>query len=227
MAERAAERATERATEVEGGGAGGATLTIHGAAVRLGAYRWTEERLFELTGTWAAAPGLVDVARVHLFEASTQHAWHAQLWADRLPVLAGVDPEGLTRPVGARAASLLTALEPAEVPEPSPGAEAPRGVRFVAGLTVEVLPRLLGSYAEFGRRLVPVTDGPSIRALTLVVRDVEEELAAAGTLLGGLAGSSAAEEWARALGEGLFLEAGGDGAHADDLFPWPEGDSTW
>lgn len=212
-----------------------ATLTIHAAAVRLGAYRWVEHRLFELTGTWAAAPGLVDVARVHLFESSAQHAWHAQLWADRLPVLAGVDPDGLTRPVGARAAALLDALEPAEVPEPDPGAEAARGVRFVAGLTAEVLPRLLGSYREFGRRLVPVTDGPSIRALTLVVRDIEEELAAAGTLLGGLAGSSAAEEWARALAERSLLDPGRDGdpadehadEHADDLFPWPEGDSTW
>lgn len=220
MTERAAEQAAEQAA------GGGATLTIHDAAVRLGAYRWAEQRLFELTGAWSAAPGLVDVARVHLFQASTQHAWHAQLWADRLPVLAGVDPEGLTRPVGARAAALLDALEPAEVPEPSPGAVVGRGVLFVAALTVEVLPRLLGSYRGFGRRLVPVTDGPSIRALTLVVRDVEEELAAAGALLGEIPGSSAAEEWARALGERL-LDAGGDGDHADDLFPWPEGGSTW
>lgn len=204
----------------DGGEGRGAALTIRAAAVRLGAYRWVEQRLFELTGAWAGAPGLGDAARVHLFEASAQHAWHAQLWADRLPVLAGVDPERLTRPVGGWAPALLAALEPGKVPEPNPGAEEARGLRFVAGLAVEVLPRLVGSYRRFERRLVPVTDGPSIRALTLVLRDVEEEQAAAVQLLGGLEGSAAAEAWAHALGDRMVH-------HHGDLFPWPEADSAW
>ena len=35
---------------------------------------------------------------LHLDEVSGQHAWHAELWAARLPVLDGIDREALTRP---------------------------------------------------------------------------------------------------------------------------------
>ena len=39
--------------------------------------------------------------QVHLDGQSMRHAWHAELWADRLPVLAGIDPDGVTVPSAA------------------------------------------------------------------------------------------------------------------------------
>lgn len=158
-----------------GGPAGGA-LRLHDAGARHGAFGWTEQRLFALTGAWAAVPGPADDARLSLFEWSAQHAWHAQLWVDRLPVLAGVDREGLVRPPSD---ALETALEVLAPPASADGAVG--GVRaggFLAALSKVVLPGLLDAYRAHGRRLVPVADRPAARALTLVVRDETDELTA-------------------------------------------------
>lgn len=154
-------------------------LSLHDAAVRHGAFSWTEQRLFTLTGAWAAAPGPGDDARCALFEWSAQHAWHAQLWADRLPVLAGVDREPLVRPPSDAVATALEML----IPRPgdprgghgAPGAEA-AGV--LAVLAKIVLPGLLAAYRGHAEHLVPVADRPAARALALVLRDEVEQLRA-------------------------------------------------
>lgn len=200
-------------------------LGLFEAARRHGAYTWVEQRLFALSGAWAAAPGLPDVARVHLFEASAQHAWHAELWAARLPVLAGVDPDELTRPAGPGAAALFDALGPGAGAASAGRDVAGAATRFLAGLTGVVLPRLLASYHDFSLHLVPVSDGPTIRALALVVADTESELATLGGhgARGGDAGAAGGvrpatprlEEWRRELGQ--LVGPGGDG-----LFRWRE-----
>lgn len=201
---------------------GAGALTLREVAVRFGAYRWVERRLFELTGAWAAAPGLPDAARVLCFEASAQHAWHAELWEARLPVLAGVDREELTRPVGPFAAPLLASIAPGAFE----GGDENAGRRFVAAFARMVLPLLLVSYRGFGRRLEPVADAPAIRALTLVVRDEAEELEAsqvvADELLAEPEAAQQAAEWTRALGTPLLRK--GDG---DILFPWSDGEFAW
>ncbi len=197
-------------------------LRLQEAAARQGAYRWVELRLFELTGSWAAAPGLPDGVRNLLFEASTTHAWHADLWWDRLPVLAGVDREGLTRPLGGAVEPLLASLAPGAFPAD----DETSGRRFCVGLARVVLPLLLFSYRRFGDRLVPVADRPTIRALGLVVSGTEEELEAAGaaadTLCDGPEVAQQAAEWTRALGDPVWL--GGEG---EDLLPWSEADLAW
>jgi hypothetical protein len=197
-------------------------LTLQESARRHGAYRWVEQRLFELTGSWAAAPGLSDGGRVLLFEASASHAWHAELWEARLPVLAGVDPDGLTRPIGGAVEPLLASLEPGAFG----GDDETAGRRFLVGLARVVLPLLLVSYRRFGQRLVPVADRPAIRALTLVVRDVEEELraaeAAADALLDGPERLQQAAEWTRTLGDPVWR-----GGEDDDLLPWSEAGFAW
>jgi hypothetical protein len=44
----------------------------------------------------------IAAVQVHLDAQSMRHAWHAELFAERLPVLAGADPDGLTRALGGR-----------------------------------------------------------------------------------------------------------------------------
>ncbi|HTX64111.1 MAG TPA: hypothetical protein VMD28_10750 [Acidimicrobiales bacterium] len=194
-------------------------LTLQNAAVLLGAYCWVERRLFELTGSWASAPGLGDGARLFLFEASGQHAWHAELWEARLPVLAGVDREGLARPLGPAVETLLEGLAPGSVG----GDRETAGRRFLVGLARVVLPLLIVSYRRFGRLLVPVADGPAIRTLRLVAQDVEGELrvaeAVVDALLDGPEVAQEAAEWTRALSEPV-LRGGPD----DDLLAWSEGE---
>ena len=197
-------------------------LRLQEAAARHGAYCWVERRLFELTGSWAAAPGLPDGARLFLFEASAAHAWHAELWEARLPVLAGVDREELTRPLGGAVEPLLAALETGVFG----GDDETAGRRFLVGLARVVLPLLLVSYRRLGQRLVPVADGPAIRALTLVVRDAEEELRAVEALVDGLLAApeavQQAAEWTRALGDPVWRGDGDDG-----LLPWSEAGHAW
>jgi len=205
---------------------GRAALRLHEAAARYGAYCWVERRLFELTGAWAAAPGLPDEAQVFCFEVSNQHAWHADLWEARLPVLAGVDRECLTRPLGPTVEPLLARL----APERADGTDEGAGRRFLVGLARVVLPLLLVSYRGLGRRLAPVADAPAIRALTLVLRDEEEELAAAQSIVDACLdtpeATQQAAEWIRELDEPA-LQSALQSEENDGLLPWSEGGAAW
>lgn len=209
-----------------GGEDGRAALGLHEAATRYGAYRWVERRLFEITGAWAAAASLPDEAQVFCFEVSTQHAWHAELWGARMPVLAGVDRERLTRPLGPTVEPLLARLAPGTLDGTDEGA----GRRFLVGLARVVLPLLLVSYRGLGRRLAPVADAAAIRALTLVLRDEEEELAAAQAIVDAFLGTpeaaQEAAEWTRELGDPA-LQLALQSEESDGLLPWSEGPSAW
>lgn len=202
-------------------------LTLEEAAERHGAYRWIEQRLFALTGEWSARPGVPPAARLHLFEASAQHAWHAELWAERLPVLAQMDPDALTRPLGTAAGPLLAALEPSAPSAPDakgdalePGVLARlEAARFLAGLHRVVLPALLASYGRHRERLSPVADGPSLRALAFVVSDEEAEVRVGEEIVRELA-QARADGLADAADEAVRrLDALLDGT-VGDVVPW-------
>ncbi|HUD15884.1 MAG TPA: hypothetical protein VMQ59_01430, partial [Acidimicrobiales bacterium] len=82
-----------------GGGSavGVVPLSLGTAAAVVGEYRWIENALYALLGEWVADMPVAAV-KVHLDGQSLRHAWHAELWADRLPVLSGEDPAALTVP---------------------------------------------------------------------------------------------------------------------------------
>jgi hypothetical protein len=61
----------------------------------LGRARWVEHRLFEVVGAWAGDERCADAATLYSV-LSRQCAAHAGDLADRLPVLATVDPDELT-----------------------------------------------------------------------------------------------------------------------------------
>ena len=158
-------------------------LPLGRTAELVGEYRWIEASLHRLLGAWVTDIPIAGV-QVHLDAQSMRHAWHAELFGDRLPVLAGVDPDGLTRPTAATAA-LFAALDGVEPVAEGPGstwpaadaASAPRpgALPRLAGLYRVVLPRLVTSYDRHLRVVAPVADGPLRRALRLVVRDEVED----------------------------------------------------
>ncbi len=96
-------------------------LTLDAAAVLVGEYRWIEHALYRLLGEWVTDMPIAAV-QVHLDAQSMRHAWHAELWAERLPVLAGADPDGWTTP-SAPTTALFAALS--GVVPPDPGARLP------------------------------------------------------------------------------------------------------
>jgi hypothetical protein len=150
-------------------------LSFEDSARRVGAYRWIEHRLFEVTGGWAVGGGDAALS-VHASEMSLQHAWHAELWEERLPAVAWADHAQLTAAPPAVAAALD---ELASTEDP---------VSRLAGLYRALLPKLLATYDAHAAATVAVTDGPVIRALTLVRRDEVDQLAAGNALLAELAG---------------------------------------
>jgi hypothetical protein len=133
----------------------------------IGAYQWIERRLFEVLGGWVTTEALPE-ARLVFDVYSQQHAWHAELWSDRLPVRDGLDPATLTVAPRAEVDRLFAHLAGGT------GGRAPAGggtlLRLV-GLARVVLPRLITGYRLHLRRVSPVADAPVARSLRLVVRD--------------------------------------------------------
>jgi hypothetical protein len=160
-----------------------ASLPWDVTAAIVGEYRWIETTLFSLLGAWVTEMPVAGV-QVHLDAQSMRHAWHAELFADRLPVRVGVDPDALTRPSPASAA-LFAALDGIEVPAEGPGSTwlpadrvlppRPGALPRLAGLYRVVLPRLVTSYTRHLRVVSPVADAPLARALRLVQRDAVED----------------------------------------------------
>jgi hypothetical protein len=152
-------------------------------AALVGEYRWIENALYRLLGEWVTDMPIAAV-QVMLDGQSMRHAWHAELWAERLPVLSGTDHDSLTVP-SAPSAALFATLVGASPPNDEPGGSwppaadellsRPGALPRLAGLYRVVLPRLVTSYERHLRLVAPVTDGPVLRALRLVLNDEIED----------------------------------------------------
>jgi hypothetical protein len=154
-------------------------LPLDDQAKVVGAYLWIERRLFEILGSWVISEPVPE-ARLMFDVYSQQHGWHAELWAERLPVLDRLDPASVTHPPSAEVDRLLVLLTGG-----APGQEAAAGgtlLRLV-GLARVVLPRLIAGYGLHLRRSAPVADGPVVRSLRLVIRDEIEAWEATETLV--------------------------------------------
>jgi hypothetical protein len=166
---------------------GSLSLPLFATAALVGEYRWIEYALYVLLGRWVEDVPLPSV-QVHLDAQSMRHAWHAELWGDRLPVLSGSDHDRLTVPSRPTAAlfRLLGAAIPAGVSRLDDGITAgpeidvgtpdlPGALPRLAGLYRVVVPRLVVSYGQHLAITSEPTDGPVIRALRLVLNDEMED----------------------------------------------------
>ncbi len=136
-------------------------FTVEQSAGRAANYLWTEERLFELLGGWVDSVAEPAIA-VMLAEHSHHHAWHAQLWRERIPELAHINPDRIGLAPNREWVELFDALA-------SPGDE-PSIERLVAVYRV-LVPHLVAAYSFHLDHTAPVTDANTIRALKLVLRD--------------------------------------------------------
>jgi hypothetical protein len=166
-----------------GSAVGVVPLSLGTAAALVGEYRWIENALYTLLGEWVADMPVAAV-KVHLDGQSLRHAWHAELWADRLPVVSGEDPAALTVP-SAPARTLFATLTGVPVVTDLPGSSwppasdepsgRPGALPRLAGLYRVVLPRLVVTYDRHLRAASAVTDRPVARALRLVLNDEVED----------------------------------------------------
>jgi hypothetical protein len=129
------------------------------AARVIGGYAWIEERLFEILGAWVPSVPEPEV-KLRLAADSHHHAWHASLWRARLPELREFEPEQFVAPPGRSVEAFVIGLQ-----------SSPTTVEKLAGAYRVLLPRLVAAYQRHLARASAVTDGPTIRALGLVLAD--------------------------------------------------------
>jgi hypothetical protein len=135
------------------------TSSIHDVA--RDAHRWIalETMLFEALGAAARSAATPVAARRLLATWRNRHAWHVQLWRDRVPDVPHhrfpEDDDDLSWLATTRAAI-----------ESSLGA-----------LVDPVLVGVRGHVAEHRARVAALLDGPTARVLDLVAADVEAEIA--------------------------------------------------
>jgi hypothetical protein len=145
-------------------------LDLHQSAGLVGAYCAIERRLFELTGSSATGPEMAPDTQVYLDSLSAEHAWHAELWADRLPVVSGIDAQALV---------VIPAPAREVLDEVATGGQ----VETLAGLFRVVLPRLIVSYSHHETAASSASEPPTLRALRLILRDEVEALVAGEALV--------------------------------------------
>jgi hypothetical protein len=174
----------------------------------VGAYTWVENRIFEICGVWACAPGDADTAaldpalRVWCAGVSRRHGELALRWAERLPRRAQVDRAALvTAPVGPLAGA-LDAL--------GAGPEARVGVATLVG---SVLPGVRGVYGAHLRTASLVSEAPVLEVLAGAHRDLAGEIRRGDALLEGSApgltrDSALGDQFERALRKTAVFPAG-------------------
>lgn len=157
-------------------------LTLHESAARLGAFCWTERRLFEVLGASVGVLGDAD-SKVLADRHAAHAAWRAEQWWDRLPVLAQVDREELVAPASPGVEALYRCLFASAAGDDAAGDDAGSDdagsgerlgpVGLLAGFYRVALPRLGASYAAYRALTNPASDAPARRTLSQVEADLE------------------------------------------------------
>jgi hypothetical protein len=110
--------------------------------------------LFESTGGWVSESSDADLQR-WFADASSRHAWHADLWAERSPTIPSVDAEALVH--GHRQIDDTDRT----------GSDEERALRYRGRLA-----ELLAELDEIGARISPELDPATARAITLTRADL-------------------------------------------------------
>jgi hypothetical protein len=160
-------------SEVPGAADGPATSPdLLESARLLGGYAWTEQRLFEVLGSWA--PAATDPAATVLLDVqSRHHAWYASVWIDRLPELREVPRDRVVVAPAGGFGGFLDAV----------AAVAPSDLERVGALVGVVLPHLLATYERHLDRLAAVADAPLQRWMGIVIADLRADLDAGREVL--------------------------------------------
>jgi hypothetical protein len=141
-------------------------FSVEETARRVGHYKWTEMRIFELMGGWVATVPELDI-KLRLGTHCYHHAWHSELWHKRLPELREMNPERLTVPPNDAYVSFIEALGEPEAPEQT--------IEKLVGLYRVLLPRLIAAYTFHLNNTSEITDAPTIRSLGFCLQDDLDE----------------------------------------------------
>ncbi len=144
------------------------STTIHELAERIARWRALDLMLFEACGRWTT--DTPDGTAARLWASIAQHhAWHAALWAERLPMLPGLDLDDATGHAHRRSVTdIASAL-----------GEAVTTIDRLDVIGTTVLPNHAADLDATATATDPDLDAPTHRVLTLVLADVRSEIDAA------------------------------------------------
>jgi hypothetical protein len=143
-----------------------APLSLEASARRIGHYCWIEMQAFEILGEWAAAVPQAAVKGA-LATHSRQHGWHAEVWHDLLPVIGETGVDSFIAPASPALVAFVEALAAPEA--------ADLTIEKLAGAYRVLLPHTAVTYLDHLGHASPISDGPTIRALRLVVSDQQDQ----------------------------------------------------
>ncbi|MFM8971091.1 MAG: hypothetical protein ACKOOG_00305 [Actinomycetota bacterium] len=178
-------------------------FSVEDSARRVGHYKWTEMRLFEVLGGWVATVPELDV-KIMLGRHTYHHAWHAELWHKRLPELREMNPERLNVPPNDAYVRFMDAVR-------EPGA-AEETIEKLVGVYRVLLPRKIAVYTYHLNGTSTITDAPTIRSLKFALQDEFEDWRDGEMMLQSLIDTPEKVDRAnrrQAELEHLYLESGG------------------
>ena len=178
-------------------------FSVEESARRVGHYKWTEMRLFEVLGGWVATVPELDV-KIMLGRHTYHHAWHSELWHKRLPELREMNPERLNVPPNDAYVAFMDAVREPEAAEHT--------IEKLVGVYRVLLPRKIAVYTYHLNGTSTITDAPTIRSLKFALQDEFEDWRDGETMLQSLIDTPEKVERAarrQADLERLYLESGG------------------
>ena len=128
--------------------------------------------LFEAFGRWTSTTAQAS-AKPTLAAMSRRHAWHAEMWRDRFPLIPDADADASVADERARLGRLVDALAVFDTLPSGPGRLAVAGVAAA---------ELAHEYRAVAGSIDPLLDAPTARVLDVVIADLEAVPTAAGEL---------------------------------------------
>jgi len=140
--------------------------SVEESVERIVHYKWVEERLSAALGGWVATIPELDV-KAMLGPHCYQHAWHADLWRQRLPELKEAN-EDRSEPANDAFVTFMDELTSPEDPDLT--------VEKLAGIYRVLVPHLLAVYTYHRHVTSDIVDAPTVRILGFMLDDDHRQL---------------------------------------------------
>jgi hypothetical protein len=181
--------------------------TVEESVERIVNYKWCEQRLSAALGGWVATIPELDVKTL-LGPHCYQHAWHADLWRQRLPELKEPN-EHRAEPGNAAFVAFMDELT-------SPDGQD-QTIEKLVGIYRVLVPHLLAVYTYHQRVTSDIVDAPTVRSLGFMLADNHEQFVQGEMMIQDLARSPELREragnWQTRLDVLLAKSGGVAGEH--------------
>ena len=140
--------------------------SVEESVERIVRYKWAEERISAALGGWVATIPELDV-KAMLGPHCYQHAWHADLWRERLPELKEPN-EHRSEPGNEAFVTFMDELTSPDDPDLT--------VEKLAGIYRVLVPHLLAVYTFHRHVTSDIVDAPTVRLLGFMLDDDHRQL---------------------------------------------------